>query len=106
VSGGDVMISKVAVSHGDIKVSIVTDNAVSQPIFVRQTGSDVRSIPYSNSRVNVEEKADAAFVGATNNTVADLVQALTRLKTSTRDIISILQAVKAAGALHAELVIQ
>jgi flagellar P-ring protein precursor FlgI len=38
--------------------------------------------------------------------VADLIQALTRIKTSTRDIISILRAVKAAGALHADLVIQ
>jgi flagellar P-ring protein precursor FlgI len=41
-----------------------------------------------------------------NNTVADLVAALARVKTSTRDTISILQAIKAAGALHAELVIQ
>lgn len=106
VAGGDVRISKVAVSHGDIKVSIVTDNAVSQPLFARQTGPEVRSMAYSNSRVNVEESAESAFVAPTSNTVADLVQALTRVKTSTRDIISILQAVKAAGALHAELVIQ
>jgi flagellar P-ring protein precursor FlgI len=106
VAGGDVRISKVAVSHGDIKVSIVTDNAISQPLFARQTGPEVRSLAYSNSRVNVEENADSAFVAPVNNTVADLVQALTRVKTSTRDIISILQAVKAAGALHAELIIQ
>jgi flagellar P-ring protein precursor FlgI len=106
VAGGDVRISKVAVSHGDIKVSIVTDNAVSQPLFVRQSGPEVRSMAYSNSRVNVEENAESAFVAPSSNTVADLVQALTRIKTSTRDIISILQAVKAAGALHAELVIQ
>jgi flagellar P-ring protein precursor FlgI len=38
--------------------------------------------------------------------VADLVAALSKVKTSTRDTISILQAIKAAGALHAELVIQ
>jgi flagellar P-ring protein precursor FlgI len=106
VAGGDVRISKVAVSHGDIKVSIVTDNAVSQPLFARQAGPEVRSTAYSNSRVNVDETAETAFVAPTSNTVADLVQALTRIKTSTRDIISILQAVKAAGALHADLVIQ
>jgi len=35
-----------------------------------------------------------------------LVQSLARLKTNTRDIISILRAIKAAGALHAELVVQ
>jgi flagellar P-ring protein FlgI len=106
VSGGDVRISKVAVSHGDLKVSILTDNTVSQPILVRQTGSGVQSIPISNSRVDVEERAETGYVAPNSNTVADLVQSLTRIKTNTRDIISILRAVKAAGALHAELVVQ
>ena len=67
---------------------------------------DVRTAAVSNSRVDVEEQAGTGFVAATNNTVADLVHALTRIKTNTRDIISILRAVKAAGALHAELVVQ
>ncbi|HYD78325.1 MAG TPA: flagellar basal body P-ring protein FlgI [Paucimonas sp.] len=106
VTGGDVRISKVAISHGDLKVSIVTDNTVSQPIFVQQIGGDARTVAVANSRVSVEEKSETGFVGATSNTVADLVQALTRIRTNTRDIISILRAVKAAGALHAELVVQ
>ncbi|MBI1890115.1 MAG: flagellar basal body P-ring protein FlgI [Burkholderiales bacterium] len=106
VSGGDVRISKVAISHGDLKVSIVTDNSVSQPIFVRQVGPEVRTATVSNSRVSVDEHNESGFVGANNNTVADLVYALNRIKTNTRDIISILRAVKAAGALHAELVVQ
>ncbi|HYD61579.1 MAG TPA: flagellar basal body P-ring protein FlgI [Noviherbaspirillum sp.] len=106
VSGGDVRISKVAVSHGDLKVSIVTDISVSQPLLVRQTGPDVRTTTVANSRVDVEERSETGFVAATSNTVADLVHALTRIKTNTRDIISILRAVKAAGALHAELVVQ
>ncbi|MGI4936709.1 MAG: flagellar basal body P-ring protein FlgI, partial [Janthinobacterium lividum] len=41
-----------------------------------------------------------------SNTVADLVQSLAKIHSSTRDMISILRAVKAAGALHAELVVQ
>jgi flagellar P-ring protein precursor FlgI len=106
VSGGDVRISKVAISQGDLKVSIQTDNTVSQPLLVRQVGPGVRTATVSNSRVNVDELAETGFVAANNNTVADLVQALTRIKTNTRDIISILRAVKAAGALHAELVVQ
>ena len=48
----------------------------------------------------------STFVAANNNTVADLVQALAKMRVSTRDVISILQAVKAAGALHAELIVQ
>jgi flagellar P-ring protein FlgI len=106
VSGGDVRISKVSITHGDLKVSIVTDNTVSQPMFVRQTDSGVRTEVVSNSRVDVQESTTSQFVAPTHNTVSDLVQALTKLKTSTRDIISILQAVKAAGALHADLIIQ
>jgi flagellar P-ring protein precursor FlgI len=106
VSGGDVRISKVAVSQGDLKVTILTDNSVSQPMLVSNTGAGVRSVPISNTRVGVEEGAETGYVAANSNTVADLVQSLTRIKTNTRDIISILRAVKAAGALHAELVVQ
>lgn len=106
VAGGDVGISKVAISHGDIKVSIVTDNMVSQPSFVFNAGANARTAVISNSRVHVEERTEAGFVPPTNSTVSDLVQALTKIKTNTRDIISILRAVKAAGALHAELVVQ
>ncbi|MBV8659136.1 MAG: flagellar basal body P-ring protein FlgI [Burkholderiales bacterium] len=106
VSGGDVRIAKVVVSHGDLKISIVTDNTVSQPILVRQTGPDVRTQTIANSRVDVQEHGESGYVGASSNTVADLIQALTRIKTNTRDIISVLRAIKAAGALHADLVVQ
>jgi flagellar P-ring protein precursor FlgI len=106
VTGGDVRISKVAISHGDLKVSIVTENTVSQPILVSRTAQNVRTVEIANSRINAEEQSETGFVGATHNTVADLVQALTRIKTNTRDIISILRAIKASGALHAELVVQ
>jgi flagellar P-ring protein precursor FlgI len=106
VSGGDVRISRVAVSHGDLRVSIVTDNSVSQPLLVRQVGPGVESVPVSNSRVSVDERSETGFVGPNSTTVADLVQSLARLKTNTRDIIAILRGVKAAGALHADLIVQ
>ena len=106
VSGGDVRIAKVAVSHGDLKISIATDNSISQPLLVRQAGTMVRTMAVSNSRIEVEEQSEAGYVAPTHTTVADLVQSLNRLKTNTRDIISILRAIKAAGALHAELVVQ
>lgn len=106
VAGGDVQISKVVVSHGDLKVSIMTENTVSQPGQVRQSGAGgIQSIAVSNTRVAVDEKGETGFV-AGSNTVGDLVQSLARLNTNTRDIISILRAVKAAGALHADLIVQ
>ncbi|WP_420997930.1 flagellar basal body P-ring protein FlgI [Cupriavidus sp. 30B13] len=106
VTGGDVRIDKVAISHGDLKISIVSENMASQPLLVRQAGPGVRTAIVTNTRVDVDERNSPAFVAATNNTVADLVQSLAQMKTNTRDIISILRAVKAAGALHAELVVQ
>ncbi len=106
VSGGDVQISKVAISHGDLKVSISNQTSVSQPGgVVVGAGSGIRTALVSNSQVDVDERKGVGFVAA-SNTVSDLVQSLARLKTNTRDIISILRAVKAAGALHAELIIQ
>ena len=106
VAGGDARISKVTISHGDIKVSVVTDYAVSQPGFVRQTGPDVRTEVVPRTRINVTEDEGENVSMTANTTVADLVKALTKVRTSPRDMISILQGIKAAGALHADLVIQ
>jgi len=105
VSGGDVRISKVAISHGDLKLSVRNETAASQPYFLGEAGDGVRTALVTNTRVDVEERNGPGFVTG-STTVADLVQTLARLKTPTRDIISILRAVKAAGALHAELLIQ
>ncbi len=107
VSGGNVRLSKVAISHGDLRISIVTDNQVSQPIFVRQgDGGGIRTEVVPNSSIDVRDGEASAFVMSEGSTVADLVQALTKIRTSTRDIISILRAIKTAGALHADLIIQ
>jgi flagellar P-ring protein precursor FlgI len=111
VAGGDVRMAKVSISQGDLRVSIVTDNTVSQPLVLGGYGygrgrGNGAAIPIANSRVDVDERSETGFVSADGGTVAELVQSLVRLKTNTRDIISVLRAVKAAGALHAELIVQ
>lgn len=105
VAGGDVSISRVAISHGDLKISITSETAVSQPTVIGGASPGVHTATVTNSRVDVDEQTGPGFL-ASGTTVADLVQSLARLKTNTRDIISILRAVKAAGAMHAELVVQ
>ena len=105
VAGGDVRISKIAVSQGDLRVSIVSETVASQPSLLVNPGAGVRTALVTNARVSVDEASGTGYVAA-SNTVADLVQTLARLKTNTRDIISILRAVKAAGALHADLIVQ
>jgi flagellar P-ring protein precursor FlgI len=106
VSGGDVRISKVSISHGDLKVSIVTDYLVSQPNMLIEPGPGVRTAVVPQTRINVNEGGVNSVSLPAGTTVADLVSALNKIKTSTRDIISILQGIKRSGALHAELIIQ
>lgn len=105
VAGGDVRIARVAIAVGDLKIAISTVNSVSQPALLGNAGSGVRTALVSNSQIRVDEQPDG-YVGPGDATVADLVHTLARMKTSTRDVISVLRAVKAAGAMHAELVIQ
>jgi len=106
VAGGDVTISRVTVSHGDLRVSVVTDYLVSQPLLVRATGAGVRTEVVPQTRIGVTESGGEAVQLGVGSTVADLVQALNRIKASPRDMIAILQGIKAAGALRAELIIQ
>lgn len=106
VAGGDVRISPVAVVVGDTKVTVTAQTAVSQPGFVRSPGAGVRTEVFTNSQLKVQESTAPQFVPPGPTRVTDLVQLLARGKTSPRDMISILQAIKAAGALHAELIVQ
>lgn len=106
VSGGDVKISNVTISHGELKVSILTDYLVSQPSLLIRPGPDVRTQVVPSTRIDVKEADGGSVSLAAGATVADLVTALNRIKVSTRDVITILQGIKRAGALHAELIIQ
>lgn len=107
VSGGGVRISKVTIAHSDLKVSINTDYYVSQPFFVGRAGAaDISTQVVPSTRIQVTENQAENVTLTANNTVTDLVNALGKIKASTRDVISILQGIKAAGALHAELIIQ
>jgi flagellar P-ring protein precursor FlgI len=108
VSGGDVYLSAVTVSHGDLRVSIVERTVFSQPenvsVFGRASG--VRSFARPEAEVHVSEDEAKAVSLPTGATIEQLVDSLRAIKVSSRDVIAILQGIKRAGALHAELVIQ
>jgi flagellar P-ring protein precursor FlgI len=106
VAGGDVRISPVAVVVGETKVTVTAETAVSQPMLFRSAGAGVRTEVVTNSQLRVQEPVAPKFVPAGPTRVTDLVQLLAKGKTPPRDMISILQAIKAAGALHAELIVQ
>ena len=106
VAGANVRLEPVAISYGDLRVSVVSDTQVSQPNVVMGYQPGLASVPYTNTRIDVREGAAGAVLTTPHGTVSDLVQALARLKTNTQDVGSILKALKAAGALHAELIVQ
>jgi flagellar P-ring protein precursor FlgI len=106
VAGGEVMMSSVVISQGDIRVTVTADNQASQPSFIGGFANDVRSLVVTNTRLDVEEAGGDAVLRFPNTSVADLVQGLNQARVGTRRMISILQAIKAAGALHADIVVQ
>jgi flagellar P-ring protein precursor FlgI len=107
VSGGSVRISAVTVTHGNLRVSIVTDYLVSQPngVYVRPTSS-IGTAVVPQTRVDVNEEGVNVVSLPSDTRVAELVEALNKIRTNTRDVIAVLQSIKAAGALHAELILQ
>lgn len=101
VAGGEVKISAVAVTHGGVKVEVTTAPEVIQPPPFSLGRTEV--IP--NPKIVVEEKEPEMVVLDGTTTVSDLSYALNSLGVSPRDVIAILQAIKEAGALHAQLII-
>ena len=99
VMGGDVSVDSIAIAQGGISISIETTEDVSQPTPF-SVGSTV--VTKNGSADVTEERANTIVLDATAN-VRDIVGALNSVGATPRDIISILQAIKAAGALHAEL---
>ena len=101
VAGGTVRISQVAVTHGGVKVEVVNLPEVIQPRpFILGA---LENVP--NPAIIVEEKDAEMVVLDETTTVSDLAQALNSLGVTPRDVIAILQAIKEAGALHANLVV-
>jgi flagellar P-ring protein precursor FlgI len=99
VIGGSVKLSSVAVSHGNLSVEISTDIQVSQP----EPLSKGQTAVVPQQTVEATEDSARLMHLQPGNTLEDLVRALNELKVTPRDIIAILQALKQAGALHAEL---
>lgn len=106
VSGGNITISKINITHGDLKIDIKTENIVSQPIFVKNTSDGVKTEIVSRNSIGIKEPGALSVSLPNGTSVNDLLSALNKLNATSRDIITILQAVKRAGALHAELIIQ
>ena len=99
VIGENVTIATVAIAHGNISVQIKEDARVSQPMPFAAG----RTVVTPDTKIKVEEEKAKFVVVEGGVTIRELVKALNAIGVTPRDMITILQTIKAAGALHAEL---
>ena len=103
VVGQDVRISTVGLTHGSLTVRVVETPVASQPLPFSSTG---RTVVLPRTQVTAtEQDGHMAIVGG-GTSLQTLIDGLNKLGLKPSDIIAILQAIKTAGALQAELVIQ
>ena len=118
VVGENVRIQKVAVAHGNLHINIKEEKNVSQPLPFAPSGGGVApqqmkdgtvvapggsTVVTPESQVSVAEENSRLLLIPKGRTIGELVNALNAIGATPRDLITILQAIKAAGALQGEL---
>lgn len=101
VIGADVRVSEVAIAQGNLTISVSEAPQVSQPNAFAQEGETV-VVPRTEVGVSTDSDRQLALFKA-GVSLQELVDGLNALGVGPRDMISILQALKAAGALQAEI---
>jgi flagellar P-ring protein precursor FlgI len=104
VAGGDVRLAPSAIAHGGITIVIRETPAVSQPGPLAQGATT--TVPQSDIQSIEGGPQPGMKYMAGAGSLADVARALTTLGVPPRELASILQALKSAGALHAEVVVQ
>jgi flagellar P-ring protein precursor FlgI len=98
--GSEVRISTVAIAQGNLTISVEEKPQVSQP--QPESNGQTAIVPRSNIKVD-EQKGRKFLVVKSGVSLAVLVKGLNALGVTPRDMISILQAIKAEGALQADI---
>ena len=99
VMGENVRISSVAIAHGNLSVQIKEEKRVSQPTPFSEGETQVTD----DSQVKVLEEDNKLILMPAGTSLGDVVKALNAIGVSPRDLISVFQAIKASGALQAEM---
>ncbi len=94
-----VLLDNCAVSHGNLTVSVSADNAVSQPGAL----SGGQTAAAGNAQIEIKQEGSALVNVKAGANLAEIVKALNTLGANPQDLTAILQAMKSAGALRAEL---
>ncbi len=101
VMGENVKISSVAVAHGALFINIKEEPVADQPPPLAPEGAETVILP--RTRLAVGEGKDKLLVIPNSISLGDVVKGLNSIGVTPRDLIAILQAIKASGALHAKL---
>lgn len=94
-----VTIESCAVAHGNLSVSVTAENAVSQP----GAFSGGQTAAVTNAQVDIKQEGGGLATVRSGTSLADVVKALNAIGANPQDLIAILQAMKSAGALRADL---
>ena len=110
VIGGDVKVTPTAVTHGKLTVSIQEDTAVVSEAQgamqnANSTVAGTAATTAQDTQIAVEEENARAFVFDTGTSLSDIVDAINEVGASAADMVAILEALREAGSLRAELII-
>ena len=101
VIGQNVQVGPAAVSHGNLTVTINPDPIISQP----EPFSGGRTVVVPNANISVKEDKKPMFLFNPGVALDEIVRAVNKVGASPSDLVAILEALKAAGALKAELIV-
>jgi flagellar P-ring protein precursor FlgI len=99
VMNQSVTLDTCAISHGNLSIVINTENSVSQPNAL----AGGQTAGTANSNISIAKDAGQLMVLKAGASLADVVKALNSIGATPQDLLAILQAMKASGALHADL---
>lgn len=103
VIGSNVRVTPAAVSHGSLVVTISERPFVSQPIAPFSNAGETIALP--DSDVSITQEDASMFLFEPGTSLDEIVQAVNRVGAAPGDLVAILEALKQAGALRAELVV-
>ncbi len=109
VIGGDVRVTPAAVSHGSLTVKVNEDTNTTPGQVLYDDAGNVTTTTAANTEndTDIEAGADtaSAFVFDAGTSLADVVDAINAIGTTSADLVAILEALRAAGALRAQMII-
>lgn len=99
IAGGDVRLAPAVIAHGSLTIIVKETKQVSQPVIGKGTAVGATDVEVAESKPDVRYMQGAG-------TLADVAQALGALGLSARDLASVLESLRSAGVLEAEIVVQ